>query len=139
MVLGAVLWCGACLRVQAAAPGGDELRGVGEQVLAELEFAYASRLPARFLALTALDFEKAPAFQAALETYFLRYRLAQVHFTIVSITDHDEFASIDVRWYKMSVDQAGATAMREGRAELVFKKENRLLRLKGIRGDNPFF
>lgn len=114
-------------------------RSIADQVIQEIESAYASKDLEGFMALIDKNFASKARFQAVLKEYFLYVENPHIHFVIDMMTSYNNKLSIKMHWFKRARTTSGVVINVQGSCVIDFKKRPDGLKIISITRDNPFF
>lgn len=115
------------------------LQVIAEDVLGDIEYAYASKDLNGLLDFLDKGFDGRPRFEHVLESYFSSINKPFVHFAIDMVIADKNGINVKVHWQRRGVTSSDIVIKSQGKAQFLFKRYPEGLKLKRILQKNPFF
>lgn len=118
----------------------DELTKTAvEEAIADIDSAFESRDVAAMMDCLDKDFEGWLEFKSSIQNKFLSVKELQVFVVVDTFLSENDKVSVNLHWFKKTIDNSGAFSKTEGRSQFVFKSTPGGLKLLYTRGDNMFY
>lgn len=115
------------------------LQVVVEDILGEMEYAYAFKDRDAFFSFLDTGFDDLPRFESILGSYFSSISKPAIHFFIDMVIADKNGINVKARWQRRALTSSGVLIKAQGKSQLIFKRYPEGLKLKRILQENPFF